>query len=137
MKEKLTNAQIEKLVREAVLVGVQSAFSSMQAGAQVAQMPMIAPIADAIMQGQGYQKPNPGGDDPNFPTADQTAAMNIKSPYIQGQGPDGAPVEATEAEAGAAPAVRENTSPGFPPVPQDAPTGMNGIETPATADNLD
>jgi hypothetical protein len=37
-------------------------------------------------EGAGYQAPNPGGDDPNFPTADQTAAMNIKSPYIQGQG---------------------------------------------------
>ena len=135
MKERLTDAQIQKLVREAVLVGVQSAFSSMQAGAQVAQMPMIAPIADAIMQGQGYQKPTPGGDDPNFPTPTQTAAMNIKSPYIQGEGAKGAPAEA-QAEAGAAPDVRANTSPAFPPVPQDAGTGQQGIETPSTADNL-
>ena len=135
MKERLTDAQIQKLVREAVLVGVQSAFSSMQAGAQVAQMPMIAPIADAIMQGQGYQKPTPGGDDPNFPTPTQTAAMNIKSPYIQGEGAEGAPAEA-QAEAGAAPDVRANTSPAFPPVPQDAGTGQQGIETLSTADNL-
>lgn len=124
MKEKLTDAQIQKLVREAVLVGVQSAFSSMQAGAQVAQMPMIAPIADAIMQGQGYQKPTPGGDDPNFPAPTQTAAMNIKSPYIHGQGPD------------AATDVQANTSPAFPPVPQQAEQGMAGIETPTTTDNM-
>ena len=62
----------------------------------------------------------------------QTAAMNIKSPYIQGQGPEGAP----QAEEATTTEVRQNTSPGFPPVPQDAPQGMNGIETPTTADNL-
>ena len=115
---------------------MQAAFSAMQGGAQVAMNPAIAPIADAIMQGAGYQKPTPGGDDPNFLTPDQTAAMNIKNPYIQGQGPEGLPVEAVQQEAGAAPEVRENTSPAFPPVPQDASTGMQGIETPATADNL-
>ncbi len=36
-------------------------------------MPQIAPIADVVMQGAGYQRPNPMGDDPNFPTAEQTA----------------------------------------------------------------
>lgn len=136
IKERLTEAQIKQLMAQAVQTGVQAAFSAMQGGAQVAQMPMIAPIADAIMQGAGYQKPTPGGDDPNFLTPDQTAAMNIKNPYIQGQGPEGLPVEAAQQEAGAAPEVRENTSPAFPPVPQDASTGMQGIETPATADNL-
>lgn len=132
MKERMTDAQIEKMMREAVLVGVQTAFSAMQGGSQVAQMPMIAPIADAIMQGAGYKKPTPGGDDPNFPTPAETAAMNIKSPYIQGQGPEGA----LQAEEATTNEVRQNTSPGFPPVPQDAPQGMNGIETPSTADNL-
>jgi hypothetical protein len=128
MKERLTEAQIKQIMAQAVQTGVQAAFSAMQGGAQVAQMPMIAPIADAIMQGAGYQRPTPGGDDPNFPVPAQTAAMNIKSPYIQGQGP--------EVVADAAPAVRENTSPAFPPVPQEAGQGMQGIETPATADNL-
>lgn len=32
--------------------------------------------------------------------------------------------------------VQANTSPGFPPVPQDAGQGMEGIETPDMADNL-
>ncbi|MFA9283762.1 hypothetical protein ACCQ08_03185 [Comamonas sp. SY3] len=134
MKERLTDAQIEKMMREAVQVGVQTAFSAMQGGAQVAQMPMIAPIADAIMQGAGYQKPTPGGDDPNFPVPAQTAAMNIKSPYIQGQGPEVAAEAA--AEANAAPPVRQNTSPNFPPVVQEPGTGQTGIETPTPDDNL-
>lgn len=127
MKAPLIEAQVKQAMAQAVQIGVQAAFSAMQGGAQVAQMPMIAPIADAIMQGAGYQAPTPGGDDPNFPVPAQTAAMNIKSPYIQGQGP-----EVVEA----APAVQQNTSPAFPPVPQDAGQGMQGIETPATADNL-
>ncbi len=134
MKERKTDAEIKQIVAQAVQIGVQAAFGSMQGAAQVAQMPMIAPIADAIMQGAGYQKPTPGGDDPNFPVPAQTAAMNIKSPYIQGQGPELA-AEA-EAEAGAVPPVRENTSPNFPPVVQEPSTGQTGIETATPDDNL-
>ena len=119
IKERLGEAQVEKMMREAVNIGVQSAFSAMQAGAQVAQMPMIAPIADKVMQGAGYQRPNPGGIDPNYPMPAQTADMNI-------------PAQA--AEAGAVPAVQQNTSPEFPPIPQQAGTGMKGIETSTIAD---
>lgn len=116
MKEGKTEAEIEKIRREAVLIGVQAAYSAMQGGAQVAQMPMIAPIADEIMKGAGYQ--HQPGDDPNFPIADKTAAMNIKSPYVQGAD------------------VQLNTSPAFPPVPQDSESSMEGIETPTPTDNL-
>lgn len=114
-KERLTEAQIKHLMAQAVQTGVQAAFSAMQGGAQVAQMPMIAPIADAIMQGAGYQRPNPAGHDPNFP---QPAAAALAE------------------QAQAAPPVRENTSPAFPPVPDDGASPMQGIETPETADNL-
>ena len=100
----------------------------MQGAVQVAQMPQIAPIADAIMQGAGYQRPNPGGDDPNFPTAEQTAASDIRSPYIQGEGAELGSEGIAE--------VQQNTSPMNPPVPQHAGTGQHGIETPSTADNL-
>lgn len=100
-------------------IGVQDAYSAMQAGVQIAQVPMIAPIiADEVMKGAGYQLPNPLGDDPIFPTADQTAAMNIKSPYIQGQ------------------EVQQNTSPASPPVPRQAGIGQEGIETLKVNDNL-
>lgn len=91
----------------------------MQGGAQVAQMPMIAPIADAIMQGAGYQKPNPAGEDPNFPT------------------PAGVPMQPAPTDQGAElGGVQANTSPAFPPVPQQAEQGMTGIETTTTTDNL-
>lgn len=141
IKERKTDAEIQQIMAQAVQIGVQAAFSAMQGGAQVAQMPMIAPIADAIMQGAGYKRPAQGGDDPNFPTADVTAAMNIKSPYIQGGGgaaavPEAAPEVGAQEETSAAPQVRENTSPAFPPVPQQAEQGMDGIETPAVEDNL-
>jgi hypothetical protein len=117
-KERLTDAQIKKLMADAVQVGVAAAFSAMQGGAQVAQMPQIAPIADAIMQSAGYQAPTPGGDDPNYPTA------AITQPAIE-QVPPELP-----------PGVQQNTSPNFPPVPQQPASGMGGIETATVADNV-
>lgn len=128
LKEKLADVEILLNRAKAVQTGVQASYSAMQAGVQVAQMPMIAPIADEVMKGAGYQMPNPVGDDPNFPTATQAAAMNIRSPYIQGQG---AMVGSEQL-----PQVQQNTSPSYPPVPQDAPSAMTGIETPSTKDNL-
>ena len=122
LKEARNDAEIKKIMAQAVQVGVQAAYSAMQGGAQVAQMPMIAPIADQIMAGAGYQRPNPMGDDPNFVV------------------PEVAPVQsgadAALMDNGAPPAVQQNTSPAFPPVPQQASSGMDGIETPATADNM-
>lgn len=121
IKEGKTGAEIEKIRREAVLIGVQAAYSAMQSGAQIAQMPQIAPVADAVMQSAGYQRPVPGGVDPNFPTAVETAAAQTKDPYVQGEG---------------RPDVQSNTSPAYPPVAQQPGSGMTGIETPATSDNL-
>ena len=129
--ERKAESEIRGIDAKSVQVGVQAAFSAMQAGAQIAQMPMIAPIADAVMQGAGYVKPNPMGDDPNFLVPEQTAAMNIKSPYMQGQPNGGVATQEDELTE-----VNRNTSPAFPPVPQDGASPMEGIETPATADNL-
>jgi hypothetical protein len=112
VKERESEARIQQMVAQAVQTGVQAAFSAMQAGAQVAQMPQIAPVADAIMQGAGYTKPV-RSDDPNFPIADVPA-------------PTG----------NAMPEVNQNTSPGFPPVPDGGASPMTGIETTATTDNL-
>lgn len=100
----------------------------MQAGAQVAQMPQIAPVADEVMKGAGYQRPNPIGDDPNFPTAEQTAARDVRSPYLEGEG-------AQIGSEGLA-EVKQNTSPMNPAIPQEGGTGMQGIETARTNDNL-
>lgn len=123
MKERVSDAQIKQIMAQAVQTGVQAAFSAMQGGAQVAMNPLVAPIADKIMQGAGYQKPTPGGDDPNFPTPVMPAAPAGPT------GPTGPADQAVEQ-------VQQNTSPAFPPVPQQASAGMTGIETPKTEDNL-
>ena len=86
----------------------------MQAGAQVAQMPQIAAIADAIYKLAGYQPPTPSGVDPDFPV------------------PQGLP----PMQAEAMPEVQQNTSPQFPPVPQQSESPMQGIETDQVTDNL-
>lgn len=111
IKERKSESEIGEIQARMVQIGVQAAYSAMQGGAQVAAMPQIAPIADAIMQGAGYKMPSPGGDDPNFP---QPMAM----------------------PAAAAAPVQQNTSPAFPPVAPDGSSPMRGIETPTTTDNI-
>ncbi|MBL7089932.1 hypothetical protein [Acidovorax sp.] len=127
VKEAESEARIKQLMAQAVQTGVQAAFSAMQAGAQVAMNPAIAPVADEVMKGAGYQRPNPGGDDPNFPTA---GGLPVAPGPVPTGGAGGAAAEPGVAE------VQQNTSPEFPPVPQKAGQGMQGIETPAVADNL-
>lgn len=131
IKERKADSEMKNLDAKAVQVGVQAAFAAMQAGAQIAQMPMIAPIADTIMQGAGYQRPNPMGDDPNFPAPQQAAATDIRNPYVQGEGAQLGSEQIAELAQ-----VNQNTSPQFPPVPSEADTAMQGIETTDTADNL-
>ena len=115
LKQQLSASEIKEREAKAVQIGVQAAYAAMQAGAQVAQIPQIAPVADEIMKSAGYQAPNPIGDDPNYPTA----AMPV------------APVGSEQL-----PQVQQNTSPAMPPVPQQAPSPMQGVETPRTTDNL-
>lgn len=107
------HAEISKIASEAVLKYVQAAFAAMQAGGQIATMPQIAPVADAVMQMAGYRRPTPAGEDPNFPTA------QVAGP-VPGMPP-----------------VRENTSPQLPAVPASAAAGADGgIETATTGDNF-
>lgn len=68
IKQQLNDAQIDKIKAETVKTGVEAQFSSMQSAEVIASVPQVAPIADALMQAAGYQMPNPGGVDPNFPT---------------------------------------------------------------------
>lgn len=131
IKERKADSEVKNLDAKAVQVGVQAAFAAMQAGAQIAQMPMIAPIADTIMQGAGYQRPNPMGHDPDFPTPQQAAATDIRNPYVQGEGAQLGSEQVAELSQ-----VSQNTSPQFPPVPSDGQSAMQGIETTDTADNL-
>lgn len=131
IKERKADSEMKNLDAKAVQIGVQAAFAAMQAGAQIAQMPMIAPIADTIMQGAGYQRPNPMGDDPDFPAPQQAAATDIRNPYVQGEGAQLGSEQIAELAQ-----VNQNTSPQFPPVPSDGQSAMQGIETADTADNL-
>ena len=123
IKERKADSEVKKIDAESVSIGVQAAYSAMQGGAQIAQMPQIAPIADEIMMSAGYQRPDPYGVDPNYPTADMPA-QPVEQPL-----PDDMAGELP-------PGVQQNTSPMFPPVPQDAPSSMQGIETPTITDNL-
>lgn len=128
LREREVAAKEKLMAAQQVQTGVQAAYSAMQGGAQVAQMPMIAPIADEIMKGAGYQAPKPGGDDPNFPTP-EGAALEPNPVPIPGQG-------GAAAELGAAPQVQQNTSPAYPAVPRSAATGIRGIETANVNDNI-
>ena len=121
LRERKTDAEISAIVAQAVQTGVASAFSAMQAANQIVMMPQVAPVADAIMQRAGYRSPNPGGDDPNYP---QPVAVQPMTPT----GPAGAPA--------LPPGVRQNTSPAFPPAPDDGASPMAGIETATPNDNL-
>ena len=150
LREREIAAKEKLMAAQQVQTGVQAAYSAMQSGAQVAQMPMIAPIADEIMKGAGYQAPNPVGDDPNFPMPGQEWGQESgQVPGQTGQAMGQTPLSAapmadsawqTGQESGQelAPGmqVHQNTSPAFPPVPQEGGTGMQGIETPSPADNL-
>jgi len=119
LKERKADSEVKKIDAESVQIGVAAAYSAMQGGAQIAQMPQIAPIADEIMMSAGYQRPNPYGVDPDYPTADMPAQP------LPGDMAGELPVD-----------VQKNTSPMFPPVPQDARSPMQGIETPTITDNL-
>lgn len=122
-------AEIDAMVAKTVREMVQAFYASMQAGAQVAQMPMIAPLGDKFVQAAGYRPPAPGGVDPNFPQPEVAAASNIRSPFIQGQGAQIGSEQLPIMQP------QENTSPMLPPV-ADVTTGMRGIETQRTTDNL-
>lgn len=126
IKELKADSEIKNLEAKAVQTGVSSAYSAMQGGAQIAQMPQVAPIADEIMMSAGYQRPNPYGVDPNYPTADMPA-QPVEQPL-----PDDMAGELPEQAVD----VQQNTSPMFPPVPQDGQSPMQGIETPTITDNL-
>lgn len=130
LKERKAESDIKLIDAKAVQTGVQSQYSAVQGAVQVAQVPQAAPIADIIMQGAGYQRPNPMGDDPNLPVPDSVAARDIRSPYLEGEGAQ------IGSEGIAEMQVQQNTSPMNPPVPQQPKSGLQGIETPRTTDNL-
>ncbi|MDP9895358.1 hypothetical protein J2W32_004456 [Variovorax boronicumulans] len=113
----LIEAQLRKIVAETFKINVEGLYSGGQTAATIAMNPALAPVTDIVVQAAGYQAPNPVGVDPNL---DATA-----------------PVSAGGAiDVSGTPGVRENTSPALPPVPQQPPSPMQGIETSSLADNV-
>lgn len=122
IKLMLAEAQVKLVEAQKVKVLVESEYSAMQGGAQVASMPAIAPIADVLMQNAGYVTPTPQGIDPDFPQPQPQPAAQV-TPQAQQQAAQATPVQG-------------NTSPGLPPVPQQPEGPQSGIETQRTEDNF-
>lgn len=119
LKERKADSEVKGLDAKAVQIGVNSAFAAMQAGEKIAMVPQIAPIADEIMKGAGYQLPTPGGVDPEFPTANNIVPSNTSQPVVDNQ--------ELEYQAGGLPG---DTSPLTPANPDSPAVGANqGIET--------
>jgi hypothetical protein len=110
------DAEIQKITSDAVKSGVEAAYAAMQAGEVVAAIPAVAPVADKILQGAGYQ-PSQTGIDPNLP---QPAAP---SPQLTVN-----PV--SNKRTGIAFQPGGNTNPVLPAPPASPNVGgMEGIET--------
>jgi hypothetical protein len=110
----LQQAQIAEIVAKAVKMNVEAAFASIQTAGQIVLNPQVAALGDGVMQAMGFQKPEPGGYDPNFP---------VPAPGTQVP-PTGLP---------------QNTSPQQPAVPAapGAPdSAMRGVETAANETEL-
>ena len=109
IKERVSDAQIRKLMAEAVQTGVAAAFAAIQTGEKIAINPLIAPVGDVILQNAGYQRPSPGGIDPNMPVPDAPMAVE---------------------QAGGIEGDTSPTTPQSPLAPESAVFGVNqGIET--------
>lgn len=109
IKERLTDAQIRKIVADSVQSGIAGTFAAMQAGEKIAMNPLIAPIGDIVMKQAGWQAPNPEGQDPNIPAPEQ--AQMVQDP-------------------GGLPGDTDPLTPQPPMQPQSPSIGAkNGIET--------
>lgn len=111
-------ARIRRIDAETVKLGVTASYEAMQAGEVVAAIPQVAPVADAIMQGAGYQPP--GGANPHFPQPGQAV------PGLQAQ-----PISNPRTGIRMFPANTDPMTPANPPAPATGGQGeAAGIETP-------
>ena len=120
-------AEVGKLDTESMLKRVESMFSALQAAQVVALNPTVAPIADTIAAGAGFE--DQAGQDPDIP---QPAAPAPDMGIPISQADQGLTPDPTQQEQGIDPAM-------VPQAPPDSATGLDGmqqgIETPTPADN--
>ncbi len=101
----LTQAQIEqlqamvkKINSDALKSGTTAAYEAMQGAQIIGAAPVIAPIADAILQGAGYVDQH--GMDPNIPQPEQLAQDAQPIEPIQDVAPPAELMQADGAQAG-------------------------------------
>jgi len=111
----MDEAKVQLITNQAVEVGVKAAFAAIQTAGAIVQTPQISPVADMVMKLAGYQTPTPAGVDPNYPIPAGQALPAVDP--------------AATAQLGDIPPAQQNTSPAFPPVPQQPGSPMQGIET--------
>jgi len=94
IKERVADQTIENMIADKVKVLVDAQFAAYGVGQQVMMSPIVAPVADSVLENAGYQAPTPVG---NYPD------LNIPAQPQQ-------PIQAMP--------IATNTSPQFPPRPQ-------------------
>jgi hypothetical protein len=104
-------AETKSIMANTQQTGVETKYSAIQAAENVVAVPEVAPVADELMREADGDLPDDLGDLP-----ESVEAGLISDLHNQGLG-------------AAEPTVPENTSPAFPPVPQQPSSGQSGIET--------
>lgn len=130
-KQPLIDAQVKKVINEAVNKAVEAQFGAIQTAQTITAIPQTAPLADTLLRSGGYQDQDAA---PIMPTAAPIAGA---MPAQAGQPAELAPeqVAAIQREAPATARQmlgRRNTSPQFPAnpaMPANPDVGVNaGIE---------
>jgi len=120
-KERLTDAQIDKLIAESVSKAIEAIYSATQAGREISATPEVAPVADQILGSAGFE-------DRDKPP--------VVAP-VSGPGPVPVTSAGPVTTGPGSPDVRENTSPMFPPRVQEPDLEQAGMEPEAEPANPD
>lgn len=107
-------AKTRDLVASALKKGLESGYAAMQGGQVIATMPNVAPIADELMRAFGYQLPEAGGADPNFPVPSAPSAPAVEFPT------NTSPMSPAVASAGALDGIETQRADGVRPNQQGA-----------------
>jgi hypothetical protein len=116
-------AETERIKGQRVKEGVEAQFSAVQTAEVIAAVPQVSPVADAVLQGAGYQIPNPAGADPNLPQGAGGEGLSVQGVINKRTGVGFTP----PAGPGAVVPAQQNTSPGSPPIPAQPASPAVGL----------